>query len=71
MTDYINEVVSMLYDFAILTGDYAYNKDEREPIVREWLATYKTETAIYNAVRDLIIGNKTLNDALKQKGYLE
>lgn len=72
-TTYENEVekkVSLLYDFCILHKRKFKQPDEREAAVRKLLHSYGSEVLMDNAVRNILIGNCTLNEALKRKGFL-
>lgn len=66
----VDKKVSLLYDMCIL---FKRQKDtrERERAVRKLLASYETERQMDNAVHDVIVGNCTLNDLLKRKGFLQ
>ena len=70
LEEQIDKKVSLLYDMCIL---FKRRKDtrERERAVRKMLASYETERQMDNAVHDVIVGNYTLNDLLKRKGYLQ
>ena len=47
-------------------------RDRRTKVlVRKWLRSYSSEVAMDNAVRDIIVGKCTLEDALKRKGILQ
>ena len=70
LEDQIDKKVSLLYDMCMLVKN-RYRHDAREQAVRDLLASYETETQINNAVRDVILGNITLNQLLKRKGYLQ
>lgn len=65
----IDKKVSLLYDLCML-----YKRrngvDKREQAVRELLASYQSEMQMDNAVHDIVVGNYTLNDLLKRKGYM-
>jgi hypothetical protein len=70
-TTYDNEVekkVSLLYDFCILHKRKYKQPDEREAAVRELLRSYGSEVLMDNAVRNILLGNCTLHEALKRKG---
>lgn len=64
-TRYVDTKLEILYDMHILPK----GKRKRE-VVRQWLLSYPTEISIDNAVHDIIVGNHTLTDALKRKGFL-
>lgn len=70
LEDQVDKKVSLLYDLCVL-----YKRrncaDNREEAVRQLLSSYETERQIDNAVHDIIVGNYTLNDLLKRKGYLQ
>lgn len=65
----IDKKVSLLYDLCILLGKK--HGDDREKAVRELLASYGNEQQIDNAIHPIIVGNCTLNQTLKRKGYLQ
>ena len=65
----IDKKVSLLYDLCVLIGGKK-RKDEREKAVRELLASYTNEQQIDNAIHPIIVGNCTLNQTLKRKGYM-
>ena len=65
----IDKKVSLLYDLCVLIGGKK-RKDEREKAVRELLASYGNEQQIDNAIHPIIVGNCTLNQTLKRKGYM-
>lgn len=69
LDEQIDKKVSLLYDMCMLVKDEK-NPDEREEAVRKLLASYGNEIRIDNAVRDVIVGNHTLNELLKRKGYM-
>lgn len=64
-TRYVDTKLEILYDMCILPK----SKRKRE-VVRQWLLSYPTEISIDNAVHDIIVGNHTLTDALKRKGFM-
>lgn len=70
LEEQVDKKVSLLYDMCILLKRKK-EADNREQAVRQLLASYQTERQIDNAVRDVIVGNTTLNRLLKQKGYLQ
>ena len=70
LNEQIDKKVSLLYDLCILRRK-GMNEDEREQAIRELFASYGSEIAMDNVVRSLIMGNYTLNDFLKRKGYLQ
>lgn len=65
----VDKKVSLLYDLCILCkrGRYA---DNREEAVKKLLSSYESEVQIDNAVHNIIVGDYTLNDLLKRKGYM-
>jgi hypothetical protein len=73
-TTYDNEVekkVSLLYDFCILHKRKYKQPDEREAAVREFLRSYGSEVLMDNAVRGILVGDYTLTELLRRKGYLQ
>jgi ribosomal protein RSM22 (predicted rRNA methylase) len=40
-------------------------------LVKKWLRSYSSEVSMDNAVRDIITGKCTLEDALIRKGYMQ
>lgn len=66
----IDKKVSMLYHFHILRPLRGKTYDDREIYVRKWLATYSTERQMTTAIHDILVGNTTLDNVLKQKGYM-
>lgn len=64
----IDKKVSLLYDLCILLG--RRRNDSREEAVRALLASYSNEQQIDNAIHPIIVGNCTLNQTLKRKGYM-
>ena len=69
LEEQIDKKVSLLYDLCVLTK-HKKSTDGREAAVRELLSSYQNERQIDNTVHDIIVGNCTLNDILKRKGYL-
>lgn len=69
--DEVEKKVSLLYDFAILHRRKYKKPDEREEAVRQLLRSYGSQTLMDNAVRDILVGNRKINDALKRKGLLQ
>lgn len=67
----VDKKVSLLYDFCILHKRKYQKPDEREDAVRNFLRSYNSEVLMDNAVRNILVGNCTLNEALKRKGYLQ
>lgn len=59
----IDKKINLLKDFCILKLH-----DKREYALRKALAQCKSEYEITAALHDIIIGNKTLNEYLTQKG---
>ena len=66
----VDKKVSLLYDLCVLCKK-GKGKDTREQTVREMLGSCQTEAQMHNAVRDVILGDITLNQLLKRKGYLQ
>lgn len=69
LEEQIDKKVSLLYDLCKLHKS-GKTPDAREHALRQYLATCQTEMQIDNAVRNVVLGNCTLNDILKRKGYL-
>lgn len=69
LEEQIDKKVSLLYDLCML---YKRRKgvDSREEAVRQLFSSYQNEMQIDNAVHDIIVGNCTLDDLLKRKGFL-
>lgn len=65
----IDKKVSLLYDFCILRM-HKKTPDARESAVREWLSTYATESQMTSALHTILVGDCTLNNTLKKRGYL-
>lgn len=70
LEEQIDKKVSFLYDMCMLCKHKGH-ADKREQAVRELLASYQSETQIDNVAHDLILGNYTLEDLLKRKGYIQ
>lgn len=70
IADAVDKKVSLLYDFCILRRPRGVSCDKREKYVREWLFTYTSEHQMTNALHGILIGNYTLDNVLKQKGYI-
>ena len=70
-SDEVEKKVSLLYDFAILHKRKYGSPDKREEAVRQLLRSYKSSILLDNAVRSILVGNCTLDDALKRKGLLQ
>ena len=72
--DEVEKKISLLYDFAILgkmCGKRIIREDEREEAVRQLLRSYGSQTLMNNAVRDILVGNHKIDDALKRKELLQ
>lgn len=70
MEEQVDKKVSLLYDLCILHKKGKY-KDNREKAVRKLLTSYENEIQINNVLHDVVVGNSTLNQILKRKGYLQ
>ena len=68
--DQVDKKVSLLYDLCVLYR-YRGSHDKREESVRNLFTSYRSEVQMDNAVHDILVGNYTLNDLLKRKGYLQ
>lgn len=67
--DIVDKKVSLLYDFYILRK-HKKTPDARESAVREWLSTYATESQMTRALHNILVGDCTLNNTLKKRGYI-
>ena len=65
----IDKKVSLLYDLCILCKTKT-NRDAREAALREVLSHYNSERALTNALHDVVLGNKTIDTFLIQKGVM-
>ena len=68
------KTITTLYELCILHTHFnkcgqKTSKDIREAPLREILLQYDSELQIKNAVHDIVVGNKTLNQFLSQHGY--
>jgi hypothetical protein len=70
LAEQVDKKVSLLYDLCKLRKRKK-TSDNRENAVRALLASYKSEVQMDNAVHNIIMGNETLNDLLKRKGFLQ
>jgi guanylate kinase len=66
----VEKKISLLYDFCVLQRRKNKAHDQREEVVREFLRSYGSEILVDNAVRDIVVGNCKLDEALKRKGFL-
>lgn len=72
--DEIDKKVSFLYDCCMLCKHRRNREvlpDEREEAVRKMFAQYNSSILMDNAVRGILVGDYTLNDLLKRKGFLK
>lgn len=69
--DEVDKKVSLLYDFAILRKRKYGSPDEREEAVRKLLLSYGSPILMDNAVRDILVGNRKIDDVLQRKGILQ
>ena len=70
----VDKKVSLLYDFAKLgemRGKRIIRADKREEAVRKLLKSYGSTILMDNAVREILIGDNTVDEILKRKGYLQ
>ena len=65
----IDKKVSLLYDLCILVM-HKKDRDARETTLREVLAHYNSERALTTALHDIVLGNKSLDTFLAQKGVM-
>lgn len=63
---YVDEKMKILYDMCMLPRGA-----QKREAVRQWLLSYPSETAIDNAIHDVIVGNCTLESKLHRKGFLQ
>ena len=69
--DEVDKKVSFLYDCCMLCKrKHNTLPDEREEVVRKMLSAYNSSILMDNAIRGILVGDYTLNDLLKRKGYL-
>lgn len=73
--DEVDKKISFLYDACMLhkraCKRSAWLPDEREEMVRKMLSQYNSSILMDNAVRGILMGDYTLNELLKRKGYLQ
>ena len=70
----VDKKVSLLYDFAKLgemCGKRIIRTDKREEAVRKLLKSYGSPILMDNAVRGILMGDTTVNEILKRKGYMQ
>ena len=70
LEEQVDKKVSLLYDMCILLKRRK-GTDDREEAVRKLLSSYQNEDQINNAVRNVVVGDITLNQLLKRKGYIQ
>ena len=70
LDEQIDKKISLLYDMCMLVKRKKEH-DDREKAVRQLLSSYTTETQVNNVIRDVVVGNITINQLLKRKGYLQ
>ena len=68
MTAVINDKISLLYDFCILTMRQ-HQHDPGESRVREMFKSCKTEDEMQRTIRGVLFGTETLEQLLARKGY--
>ena len=68
MTELINEKISLLYDFCILTMQ-GHKHDNSECRVREMFSACKSEREMERTLHDVLVGKETLEQLLARKGY--
>lgn len=69
----IDKKVNLLYDLCILRKTKKDRKmlaDEREAALREVLSEYTNEKQLDNALHNVVLGNKSLDTFLAQKGVM-
>ena len=66
--DIVEEQIDILYDFCILRRKKG-KEDQREDTVRQMLLDCGNERRIEIVLHDVKVGNHTLNELLKMKGY--
>lgn len=69
LDEQIDKKISLLYDMCILLK-HKKEKDDREEAVRQLLSSYTSERQMDNAIHDIVVGKRTLNNTLKRKGFL-
>ena len=72
--DEVDKKVSLLYDFAKLGEMYGkriIRTDKREEALRKLLKSYGSSILMDNAVRGILMGESTVDDLLKRKGFLK
>ena len=70
--------IAMLYEFCVLTPQVIKVRkksrtelpDEREPAVRKILEQCTNEIQMEQVLHDIVVGRKSLNTMLKQKGLM-
>ena len=68
----VDKKVSFLYDACMLCKrKHNTQPDEREEAVRQMLSQYNSGILMDNAIRGILVGDYTLNDLLKRKGYIQ
>ena len=67
--DIVEEKISLLYDFHYLRHKKDSYHDPREEQVRQMLLACGNENRINSAIRGIHIGDYTLNELLKMKGF--
>jgi hypothetical protein len=65
----VEKKISLLYDLCVLHTKNHQRDDDREGAVRRLLLSYGTPLHMDNGVHDVIVGNCTLNEMLKRKGF--
>lgn len=60
------------YKYGVMKQLLMLPRDRRTKLlVKKWLRSYSSEIAMDNAVRDIIVGRCTIEDALIRKGLLQ
>ena len=65
----VDKKVSLLYDLCILCKTKT-SPDSRETALREVLSHYNSERALTTALHDVVLGNKSIDTFLAQKGLM-
>ena len=67
----VEEKIDLLYDFHYLRRSKYEPHDSREERVRQMLLSCGNENRIDSLIRGIHIGDYTLNEALKRKGFAQ
>lgn len=67
--DIVEEKINLLYDFRILRRGKYKSRDSREQTVRRMLLACGNENRMETALHGIHIGDYTLNELLRMKGF--